>query len=309
VSATEPLIAGVELGGTKTIAVIGRGTEILDRVQVHTTTPAETIGAIAAQLHAWHEQYHPSALGVASFGPISLDARYGAAGRMLATPKKGWPGADIMGPLLEAMPVAARLHTDVTAAALAEGRWGVARNLSDFVYITVGTGIGMGVVAGGHPVSGRMHPEAGHLRVRRLAGDAFAGSCPYHGDCLEGLASGPAIAARTGVSADTLPADDEAWVPIADALAEGVVSLMLTLASEMIIFGGGVGLGQPALVPMIRARVADKLGGYLPLIDEATLTKMIVPAALGSDAGPLGALALGQLALNHESDALSSEAE
>ncbi len=304
-SAPEPLIAGVELGGTKTIAVIGRGADILERVQIPTTTPAETIGAIAAQLREWQDEHHPVALGVASFGPISLDARYGAAGRMLATPKKGWPGADIMGPLVEAMPVPARLHTDVTAAALAEGRWGVARDLSDFVYITIGTGIGMGVVAGGHPVSGRLHPEAGHLRVRRLPGDTFAGICPYHGDCLEGLASGPAIAARSGIPADAMPADAQGWTAVADALAEGVVSLLLTLASEMIIFGGGVGVGQPALVSMIRSRVIEKLGGYLPKIDEAMLTKMIVPAALGSDAGPLGALALGQLATRRSGGSIS----
>lgn len=297
-SGEAPVIAGVELGGTKTIALIGRGTDILDRIQVPTTTPAATLGAIAAKLREWHDAHHAVALGVASFGPISLDERYGAPGHMLATPKKGWPGADIMGPLVEAMPVPARLHTDVTAAALAEGQWGAAQGLSDFVYVTVGTGIGMGVIAGGLPVSGRMHPEAGHLRVRRMPGDMFAGACPYHGDCLEGLAAGPAIAARIGFSADTLPADHEAWIPVADALAEGVVSLMLTLACERIVFGGGVGTGQPQLLPMIRARIVEKLGGYLPSIDEATLAHMIVPAALGGNAGPLGTLALGQLALS-----------
>ncbi|WP_343611543.1 ROK family protein [Novosphingobium sp.] len=291
------LRAGVELGGTKTIAVIGREREILERIAFPTTTPDETLGAVADQLRVWHRQYQPEALGIASFGPIALGARHVVRGHMLPTPKAGWSGADILGVLSGAMPGPVALHTDVTAAALAEQRWGAARGLEDLVYITVGTGVGMGIIAGGRPVTGRMHPEAGHLRVPRLPGDDFAGVCLFHGDCLEGLASGPAIAARTGMTADVLPQDHPAWLPVADALAEGIAALMLTLACERIVIGGGVGLGRPHLLAMAKARIAAKLGGYLPSLDDAEIGAMIVPAALGSDAGPLGALALAELAL------------
>ncbi|PZU09297.1 MAG: fructokinase [Sphingomonas sp.] len=292
----EPLFAGVELGGTKTIAVIGQGGKILDRVTIPTTRPAETLAATAEQLRSWYREHRPAALGVASFGPIALNARHGEYGHMLSTPKEGWSGAAIVGPLVEVMPVPVALHTDVTAAALAEGRWGAARGVSDFVYVTIGTGIGMGVVAGGRPVTGRMHPEAGHLRVRRMAGDGFAGNCPFHGDCLEGLAAGPAIAARTGTSANKLSPEDPAWIPVADALAEGMVSLFLTLSCERVIVGGGVGVGQPHLLALVRDRIGEKLAGYLPDMDEATLRAMIVHAEMGADAGPLGTLELAALA-------------
>lgn len=293
---TVPVLAGVELGGTKTIAVIGHGRDILDRIAIPTTTPDETLGRIAAQLRLWHDTHRPEALGIASFGPIALSACHGTRGHMLPTPKAGWSGADVLGVLAGAMPVPVALHTDVTAAALAEQRWGAARGLSDFVYITVGTGIGMGIVAGGRPVTGRMHPEAGHLRVRRLPGDGFAGVCDFHGDCLEGLASGPAIAARAGMSAEKLPQDHAAWAPVADALAEGIGSLLLTLACERVVIGGGVGMGRPHLLDMVRARIGAKLGGYLPSLGEGEIGNTIVHAALGGDAGPLGTLALAETA-------------
>lgn len=283
---------GVELGGTKTIAVVGRDREIVDRIAVPTTTPAATLGAIAGGLREWRRTFQPAGMGIASFGPISLADRHGTRGEMLPNPKPGWSGADVLTPLLDAMPVPTVLHTDVTAAALAEGRYGAAQGLADFVYVTIGTGIGMGIIANGRPVSGRMHPEAGHMRIRRLSWDGFAGVCPFHGDCLEGLASGPAIAARAGVPGDMLPPDHPAWVPIADALAEAMTVLLLSLSCERIVIGGGVGLGQPHLLEMIRTQVAGKLRGYLPGIDQQTITDMIVPAALGGDAGPLGALLL-----------------
>ncbi|MGN6376992.1 MAG: ROK family protein [Sphingomonas sp.] len=292
-----PLTVGVELGGTKTIAVIGRDRIVVDRVVVPTTTPRETLGAVAAALGTWHRIYQPAALGIASFGPINLDMRHGAYGWMLPNPKPGWSDADILAPLLDAMPVPAALHTDVTAAALAEGRWGMAKNLRDFVYITIGTGIGMGIIAGGRPVSGRMHPEAGHMYVRRDGSDGFPGVCPFHGDCLEGLASGPAIAARAGAPAETLGPDHPVWPRVADAIAEAMAALLLTLSCERIVVGGGVGIGQPHLLRMVRPLVVEKLGGYLPGIDQAAMADIIVPAALGGDAGPLGALLLGEWAV------------
>lgn len=291
------MLVGVELGGTKTIAIVGRGREVIDRFVVPTTTPGMTLRAVADRLLTWQEIYEPAAMGIASFGPIALTDRHRSRGTMLPNPKPGWSDADALGPLVEAMPVPAALHTDVTAAALAEGCWGAAKGLRDFVYITVGTGIGMGIIANGEPITGRMHPEAGHMPVRRLAGDAFPGVCPFHRDCLEGLASGPAIEARAGAPGTTLSSDDPAWVPVADALAEAMSILLLTLSCERIVIGGGVGVGQPHLLDKIRSRIADKLAGYLPGFDERAGADIITPAALGADAGPLGALLLASRAL------------
>ena len=296
-SRDEPIVAGIELGGTKAIAVVGRGDEIFDTIHVPTTSPTATLAALETRLRLWGEAWHPRALGIASFGPVALHVDDPGYGRVLRTPKPGWGGADIVGPLSAALPGPCLFHTDVTAAALAEGRWGAARGLSDFLYVTIGTGIGMGIVANGQPITGRMHPEAGHLLVRRVAGDGFAGVCPFHGDCLEGLASGPAIAARCGAAAATLAPDDAAWPLIADAIAEAFAMLMLTLGPSAIVIGGGVGLGQPQLLPLVRRLLVPKLGGYLPFVDEAALDAMIVPAALRDRAGPLGAMRLAQMAL------------
>ena len=296
--APSPVLAGVELGGTKLCLVVGRGREILDSERLPTGQPAETLAAAAAILARWHERWQPRALGIASFGPVAVDPRSPDYGHLLATPKPGWAGTDVLGALSAGFDDRVALHTDVTAAALAEGRWGAARGLDDHLYVTVGTGIGMGLVVGGRPVMGLMHPEAGHFRVRRVTGDRFAGNCPFHGDCLEGLASGPAIKARTGRPADELAEDDPAWALVADALAEAFAGLFLTLATGRIVVGGGVGVGQPHLLPMVRERVVEKLGGYLPFVDQAQVAERIVPAALGGDAGPLGALVLAATALN-----------
>lgn len=290
-AAAEPILAGVELGGTKSIAVIGSRCTFLEREVVPTTTPEQTLGRIADLLSGWSQKWKPAALGIAAFGPIEVNPRSFAFGRMLTTPKPGWAGAEIVRSLAGNLAVPTGLHTDATGAALAEGLWGAARGLTDFVYVTIGTGVGMGIVSGGHPISGAMHPEAGHLRVRRLPWDRFAGCCPYHHDCLEGLASGPAIQARTGRPAAELGADHEAWVAVADALAEGFSSLFLTLAPTKIIVGGGVGLGQPHLLPMIRKGVHEKLAGYLPHLTDGGLS-IVQQAQLGTAVGPLGALAL-----------------
>lgn len=186
------------------------------------------------------------------------------------------------------------LATDVIAAALAEGEWGAAAECRDHVYITVGTGIGMGIIAGGQPVVGRLHPEAGHLRVPRVPDDAFSGVCPFHGDCLEGLASGPAIGARVGRPGAEVGDDDPCWPFVVDALAQACANLLLTLASERIVIGGGVVVARPWLVPAVESRMVELLGGYLPFVGESPLLRL---AALGGDAGPRGALLLARGAL------------
>lgn len=285
------MVAGVELGGTKSIAVIGQRNTIVDRFRVPTTTPDETLGALSAKLAEWRQVHQLAAIGIASFGPIAV-----ANGRMLPTPKPHWAGADVVGPLSTGFDRVA-FHTDVTGAALGEGRYGAGIGLTDFLYVTVGTGVGMGIIVNGQPVTGMMHSEAGHLRVRRRAGDDFAGACPFHGDCLEGLVSGPAIAARAGKPAHLLSADDPAWRDVADALGEAFAMLFLTLSPARIIVGGGVGLGQPHVLPMVRERTVAALAGYLGFVDEASIGERIVPAGLGDEAGPLGTLVMAEGAL------------
>jgi len=291
-----PIVAGIELGGTKSIAVLARGTEVLDEARVPTGAPDATLGAMAAALAGWAGRF--VAVGVGTFGPVAL----GGADRgfMLVTPKPGWAGADVLGPL-RGFGVPLALDTDVAAAALAEGRWGAARGVDTHAYVTVGTGIGVGLVANGAPVHGFMHPEFGHLCARRAPGDSFAGICPWHGDCIEGLASGPAIAARAGGrSASAIEVDDPLWSFVAADLAEMFAALLLAAAPARVVFGGGVGLGQAAhLLPRVRLAVTQRLAGYLPLDRAGGADAIIVPATLGDQAGPLGtvALALGALGL------------
>ncbi|MDQ3144345.1 MAG: ROK family protein [Pseudomonadota bacterium] len=285
-----PLLAGVELGGTKAIVVLGRGEEIVERHRFPTTTPVETLPLIAKQLRRWG----PAALGIASFGPIDLDPASATYGEIFATPKPGWAGTNLIAELAGLVDGPALLSTDVIAAALAEGEWGAARGCRDHAYITVGTGIGVGVVAGGQPLTGRLHPEAGHMRVARVSGDRFEGNCAYHGDCLEGLASGPAIAARTGVKGEATADDHPAWAYVIEALAQGCANLLLTLASERITLGGGVIVERRWLVPAIEARMTELVAGYFPYVVKCPILRV---AELGGDAGPRGALLLARTAL------------
>jgi len=290
-------LAGVELGGTNANLVLGTPKEIVERCRLEVTDGADTLKRIADQLQKWHSQQPIEALGIASFGPLQLDSGQADYGHVVATVKPGWDGVDVLGKLQLALGCPARIHTDVTGAALAEGAFGAAIGCHDFVYITVGTGIGMGIIVAGKPVVASLHPEAGHLRVRRMEGDSFGGVCSYHEDCLEGLASGPAIATRARKPGTEVTDDDPVWQPVIDALAEGCSSLFLTLASERIVLGGGVINERHWLVEEIAFRTAAKLGGYLPYIGGRA---PIVAAALGSDAGQRGALLLAEQALQSQ---------
>ncbi|WP_294119933.1 ROK family protein [Sphingomonas sp.] len=287
-------LAGLELGGTNANLALGSPREIVERCRLAVTDGPDTLVRIADQLRQWHEQQPIEALGIASFGPLQLDSGQADYGHIVSTVKPGWDGADVLGALQRALNCPAKIHTDVTGAALAEGAYGAAIGCHDFVYITVGTGIGMGLIVGGKPVVASLHPEAGHLRVRRMEGDRFGGVCTYHEDCLEGLASGPAISARTRQPAHEVADDSPIWPPVIDALAEGCSSIFLTLASERIVLGGGVINQRHWLVEEIAFRTAAKLGGYLPYIGERA---PIVAARLGADAGQRGALILAHQAL------------
>ena len=287
--------AGVELGGTRCRCILGTGpADIRAEAEIPTRDPASTLPAIAEVLQLWRTRFGaPAALGLASFGPIDLRRDSPAFGQMGATPKPGWQRVDLLRFFTARMGTPVRLTTDVIGAALAEGRWGDAQDLADFAYVTVGTGVGVGLIVGGRAVIGCHHPELGHIRIARLTGDAWPGSCAFHGDCVEGLASGPAIEARTGVRADQLPASHPAWDTVAHALAQLAQALVLAVSPRKIIMGGGVLSTQPHLFPMIRSALVASLHGYLELPELARgIDRYIVPPALGARAGSLGALAI-----------------
>ncbi|MBS1881834.1 MAG: ROK family protein, partial [Actinobacteria bacterium] len=253
-------IGGIEAGGTRwTCAVAGADGE-LDRVESFpTTTPAETIGRA---IEFFADVGDLEALGVGAFGPVVVDRSSPRWGTITTTPKPGWADTEIAGPLAEALGVPIALDTDVDAAAIGEWRHGAAQGLDTFVYVTVGTGIGGGVFANGRPVHGLLHPEVGHMliphdRVR----DPFEGSCPFHGDCLEGLASGTALRARWVRPGEELD-DPGVWDLEAEYLALGLVNVVLTLSAERLIVGGGVGL-VPGLLPRVRVRLRELLAGYV----------------------------------------------
>lgn len=272
--------AGVELGGTKCVAILARGPDaIVERETVPTTTPEETIGRLAEIVGGWSA----AALGIASFGPLDLDA-----GRIAATPKPGWAGTEILNPLQAAAGVPAAIDTDVNGAALAEMRWGAGQGIADFAYITVGTGVGVGLVSGGKPVRGFTHGELGHIRVARLAGDQFPGSCPFHGDCVEGLAAGPSLQAR-GVDPATLSADDPVWDSVGWALAQLCHVIVCAAAPRAIVIGGGVVGNQPHLLERVETMLVESLAGYVELPGGGPYVRA---PGLGDNAGPLGAIAL-----------------
>lgn len=292
----KPLLAGVELGGTKCICLIGTAPDDI-RVQVSIPTgtePHKTLGLIADQLRNWQSVHgRIAALGIACFGPVDLYPRSPTYGHITSTPKPGWQDVDVVGQLGAAHPMPTRFDTDVNGAALAEGRWGAARDCADFAYVTVGTGVGVGLVVNGRLVYGFGHPELGHVRVARLAGDAWPGSCPTHGDCVEGLASGTAIAARAGAAAEDLPVESPVWHLAAHAVAQLLHTIVLATAPRRIILGGGVMQSRPELLEIVRVQLLQSLNGYLPL-EKLTgpISQYVVAPGLGMLAGPLGALAL-----------------
>lgn len=298
-SAADPVrIAAVEAGGTKVVAALcdADGTP-LEQARIATRDPQATLAEVRDFLDAaQHRHGTAQACGVASFGPLTLDPGAADFAHLRRTPKAGWSGTDLRAMLpanLRAAPLA--IDTDVNAAALAEQRHGAGRGLASVAYVTVGTGIGVGLVLDGRPVHGLLHPEAGHLWPRRAADDPFPGACPFHGDCVEGLASGPAIEARWGAALDALPPDHRAFDLQADYLGQLAAQVILLAAPERLVFGGGV-MAQQALFPRLRARAQHWLGGY---VDSPLLSRddFIVPPALGTASGLRGAFELGRDAL------------
>ncbi|MGB8361535.1 MAG: ROK family protein [Acidimicrobiia bacterium] len=278
------LFGAVEIGGTKTDVAIGTSSEDLtEPYRIATGTPEETLGAVIEYLSG----QPVDAVGVACFGPLDLDPSSAGYGRMLSTPKPGWSEVDVLGMLASGLSAHVSLDTDVNGAALGEGRWGAATGMSDFAYVTVGTGIGAGLVVGGRLVGGAAHPEMGHLVVKHVRGDTFSGSCPYHGDCLEGMASGPALEARFGPP-DTWAGNDVVLHLAAGYVAQGMRDLAYTMAPERIIVGGGVSK-LPGFHGRLRRQTGSLLGDYPRAPD---LDLLISKPGLGDLSGLAGALVL-----------------
>jgi fructokinase len=286
---------GIEAGGTKWVCGIGDGGRTALKLEtIPTTTPEETIARAAV---FFTSDGLPEYLGVGSFGPIDVHRTSPTWGQITTTPKPGWAHTNLVASIRAALDIPVALDTDVNAAALAESRWGAARGLDTFCYITVGTGIGGGAIANGRLLHGLLHLELGHMRVPHdRARDPFDGVCPYHGDCLEGLASGEAIRRRWGAPGEELSGDVAVWELEGEYLALGLMNIVCTLSPQRIILGGGV-TKQPALLPLVRRRLGELLAGYFaaPELTSADgLDRYVVAPGLGDQAGVLGAIELAR---------------
>ncbi len=288
----DSLFGGVETGGTWTVCALGTGpADIRAQVELPTTTPAETIDRIAAFFTQARER--PAAVGVGSFGPVDLAPGSPTYGSVTTTPKPGWRQTPLVSELESRLGVPVVFETDTGTAGLAELLWGAARGAASLAYVTVGTGIGGALICGGRPWHGLIHPEVGHVRIphdREL--DPFAGVCPTHGDCWEGLACGPALAARWGVDPRELPDDHPAWALEAKYVALGLLAIVTVASPHLIVIGGGV-LERPGLLARIRRELTALNAGYLshPLL-ERRIDHYLVAPQLGDRAGVLGAIAL-----------------
>lgn len=277
------VLGAVEAGGTKfRAAVMQSDLKIVEQIRIPTTTPDETLAAV----EAFFGDHPVAALGIASFGPVVVDRSSTAYGNIARTPKPKWSGAPLLARLGDAVGVAADILTDVEAAAVAEQQLGAGRGLASVGYVTVGTGIGAALAIDGVPYRGRDHTELGHVPVRRVDGDDYPGRCPFHGDCLEGMACGPAVAERWDTDPALLGDRDDVWDLEAAYLAQLVRVYVYAFAPDIVLFGGGVGT-RPDLVPRIRRAVATDLGGYT--VSTADATDLVATAGLGEDAGLIGA--------------------
>ncbi|UQZ33360.1 fructokinase [Paenibacillus sp. PK3_47] len=290
-------IGAIEAGGTKFICGIGDGHgNIEEQISFPTQHPELTLPKVIE----YFQDRQVQAMGIGSFGPVDLRPESRTYGYVTTTPKPGWANFDLLGTLKQVFDVPFGWDTDVNAAVYGEVRWGAAQGLTNCLYMTVGTGVGVGIYSEGRLVHGLVHPEGGHVRIRRHPEDDFPGICPYHGGCLEGMAAGPALEARWGKKGYELPADHKAWEIEAFYIAQSLTDMILLLSPQKIILGGGV-MQQPQLYPLIRKAVLRNLNGYVSspaILDH--MDEYIAAPGLGQQAGLRGALALGVEALNYQ---------
>ena len=296
------LYGGIEAGGTKFVCAVGSGPgQILAETRFPTTLPGETL---AKAVHFFVEQqklFGPLAsVGIAAFGPLDLDPKSPSFGEIAATPKPNWAHYNIKRTVEQALGKPVVLDTDVNGAALGEWRWGAGQGLDCLIYLTIGTGVGGGLLMNGRLAHGLLHPEMGHILLphdRTI--DPYPGGCPFHGDCLEGLAAGASMEKRWGQRAETLPLDHPAWELEAGYLAAALMNYIVTISPQRLILGGGV-MSMPGLLPMVRAKVRALLNNYVlspHILDDQLLEQYIVAPGLGNQAGVLGALALAEQAV------------
>ncbi|MFL5863491.1 MAG: ROK family protein [Solirubrobacteraceae bacterium] len=287
------IYGGVETGGTWVVCALGTGPDDIAAQETFATgEPGRTLARIAAFFEGGPR---PAAIGVGSFGPVDLDPDSSTWGHVTSTPKPGWAHASVAPVLAKRLGVPVYFDTDVTTAALGEQRWGAATDVDSVCYLTVGTGIGAGLLIGGRPVHGLVHPEVGHLRIPHDRGrDPFAGACPAHGDCWEGLAAGGALRERWALNPKVIPDEHPAWALEAEYLALGILAIVFVASPRRVVVGGGV-MEHAGLLESVRRRLVELNAGYLetPLMG-ADIDRYVVPPALGDQAGVLGALALAQ---------------
>lgn len=291
------LFGGIEAGGTKFVCAVGTSPEnLVAEIRFPTTTPRETIAKALSFFQEQGKKYGGIvSIGIASFGPLDPNTASPTFGYITSTPKPGWAFYNFVGDVRKVFNLPVGFDTDVNIAALGEWRWGAAKGVDTFIYLTIGTGIGGGFMANGKLVHGLLHTEMGHMRIPHdRQKDSFTGVCPYHQDCLEGLASGPAIEKRWGRRGEELPVDHPAWDLEADYLAYAAANLVCTNSPQKIIFGGGI-IQQPLLLPKVRLKVQTLLNGYIksPSILE-NIDSYIVTPGLGARSGVLGAIALAE---------------
>ncbi len=279
----------LEAGGTKMVCAIGKENgEILERISIPTETPDITM----PKLLAYFQEREIKALGIGCFGPVDLHPESKTYGYITTTSKLAWRNYDFLGYFRDHLRVPLGFDTDVNGSMLGEATWGLAKGLDTALYITVGTGVGVGILAGGKLLHGMQHPEGGHILLPRRDDDPYTGKCPYHGTCMEGLAAGPAIEERWGEKVEALSARAEVWDLEAYYLAYAITNYILILSPQKIILGGGV-MHQEQLLPMVRKKVTEMLGGYLKTKELSQMESYIVSPSLHDNQGILGALKLG----------------
>lgn len=290
------LIGGIEAGGTKMVCAIGdENGNIKDRMSIPTGKPEETL----AEIIRYFEKWEIEALGIGSFGPVDLNRNSKTYGHITKTPKPGWENCDIVGTFEKALKIPVGFDTDVNGAILGEVTWGAAKGCDSAIYITIGTGVGVGVYCNGRLLHGLVHPEGGHMLLGRHPEDKYEGKCPFHSNCVESLASGPAIEERWGKKAAELADRDEVWEMEAYYIAQAIANYICAYSPQKIILWGGV-MHQEQLFPMVRSRVKELLNGYVhhEMIEEK-IEEYIIPPALGENPGILGAIQLGMLELQN----------